>query len=102
MKRLFLSIVILVILGVATGCALTEANLNVAYDDMKAVRGPLSTIVPLRASVAEFRHSRPETDRIGYKRNGYGMKMAPIRTQKPVPEIIRQAFGSELTKMVIS
>lgn len=80
------------------GCAFTQANLNVGYDEAKAVKGPLSEIPPRQLTIAEFKDLRPERDKIGYKRNGYGMKTANIVTQKPVPEIVRDAVTAEFSK----
>jgi Uncharacterized lipoprotein len=48
--------------------------------------------------IGEFKDVRPERDKIGYKRNGYGMKTADIVTQKPVPEIVREAVTAEFSK----
>jgi Uncharacterized lipoprotein len=80
------------------GCAFTQANLNVGYDEAKAAKGPLSEIPSRQLTIGEFKDVRPERDRIGYKRNGYGMKTADILTQKPVPEIVREAVTAELSK----
>jgi Uncharacterized lipoprotein len=80
------------------GCAFTQANLNVVYDEAKASRGPLSNIPARQLMIGEFKDVRPEPDRIGYKRNGYGMKTADIVTQKPVPEIVREAITAEFSK----
>jgi len=81
-----------------SGCAFTQAKLNVGYDEAKASKGPLSAVRPLRVAVGEFKDIRPEQDKIGYKRNGFGVKTANIVTTKPVPEIIREAFVAELSK----
>jgi Uncharacterized lipoprotein len=80
------------------GCAFTQANLNVGYDEAKAAKGPLSEIPSRQLTIGEFKDVRPERDKIGYKRNGYGMKTADILTQKPVPEIVREAVTAELSK----
>jgi hypothetical protein len=80
------------------GCAFTQANLNVGYDNAKAVKGPLSDIPPRQVTIGEFKDARPESDKIGYKRNGYGMKTADILTQKPVPQIVREAITAEFSK----
>lgn len=80
------------------GCALTQANLNVVYDKAKSSKGPLSDIPPRQLRIGQFNDVRPERGKIGYKRNGYGMKTADIVTQKPVPEIIRDALIVEFSK----
>jgi hypothetical protein len=45
-----------------------------------ASKGPLSTVTPRRIEVGAFTDKRPETERIGYKRNMYGSKTADIVT----------------------
>jgi hypothetical protein len=80
------------------GCAFTQANLNVGYDEAKAVKGPLSDIPLRQVMIGEFKDARPERDKIGYKRNGYAMKTADIKTQKPVPDIVREAITAEFSK----
>ncbi len=82
----------------SAGCALTQANLKVGYDPAKTPKSALSTAAPLTVSVAEFADKRRETDKIGYKRNGFGQNMAPIVTVKPVPQIVREAISGEFAK----
>lgn len=41
---------------------------------------------------------RQDKVRIGFKRNGYGMKTADIHSEKPVPEIVRDALQEMLRK----
>lgn len=80
----------------ATGCAFGNATLNVAYDRATASKGPISAAGPELIRVAEFDDSRPDTARIGYKRNMYGWKTADILTEKPVPEIVADAVAQSL------
>jgi hypothetical protein len=80
------------------GCARTQADLNVTYDDSKVNKGPLSAIPPLRAEIGEFRDARPERNKIGDKRNRLGVKTADIVTTKPVPDIVRDALVAELSR----
>ena len=82
----------------STGCALTQASLKVDYDPAKTPKSALSTAGRVTVSVAEFADKRPEKDKIGYKRNAFGNKMAPIGTIKPVPQIIREAIAGEFAK----
>ena len=81
-----------------SGCAFTDAKVKVGYAEAGASRGPLSTVASRRVEVGTFADKRPETDRIGYKRNGFNQKTAKIESQKPVPEIIREALAAELAK----
>jgi uncharacterized lipoprotein YajG len=80
------------------GCAFTKATLNVGYTDANATRGPLSSVAPRRVEVGPFADTRPETERIGYKRNMYGSKTADIVTAKPVPDIVKDALVAEFRK----
>jgi curli biogenesis system outer membrane secretion channel CsgG len=84
--------------GSTAGCALTPATLKLGYDDAKAARGPLATVQPLHVEVGTFVDKRPETDKIGYKRNGFGQKTANISSAKPVPDIIQEALTAEFTR----
>lgn len=97
MRRFALAVA--VILGVmASGCALTTSNLNIAYDPAKAHPGPLSTVKPLSLEVKDLKDARPEKDKIGYKRNLYGQKLGHILAAKPVPEIVGEAIVTEFQK----
>lgn len=98
MKR-SVPLVVLALSGLLVGgCALTTANLNIAYDPTKASQSPLATVRPLGVKVADLVDKRPETDKIGYKKNAYGTKMAPIRTTKPVSQIVREALAAEFAR----
>lgn len=89
---------LLVVLATVGGCAFTQATLNVGYTEAMANRGPLSSIAPRRIDVGAFADKRPETNKIGYKRNGFGQKTADIVTAKPVPDIVKEALIAEFKK----
>lgn len=89
---------LVVVLAALGGCAFTQATLNVGYTEAMASRGPLSSIAPRRIDVGAFADRRPETNKIGYKRNGFGQKTADIVTTKPVPDIVKEALTAELKK----
>ena len=80
------------------GCAFTKSTLNVGYTDAMATRGPLSSVTARRVDVGTFADKRPETERIGYKRNMYGQKTADIVTTKSVPDIVKEALTTEFRK----
>jgi len=82
----------------ASGCAFTDATLKVRYDEALAARGPLSSVEPRRVEITPFADKRPEIDKIGWKKNSYGMKTATIFSEKPVPEVVRDALALELAK----
>lgn len=90
MKRILITLSLILFFG--GGCAFTQANLDVAYNLEKAKKGPMSSLKPLNIEIEAFVDKRPETDKIGYKRNGFGQKTAKIVTKKPVPQIVREAF----------
>ena len=97
MRRRWLLLALLVGLGLAAGgCAFTDATIKVAYAEPS--RGALGAVPPRRVELGPIQDKRPETDKIGYKRNGFNQKTAKIQTTKPVPEIVREALAAELTK----
>jgi Uncharacterized lipoprotein len=98
MKRLPLVIVLGLSILIVGGCAFTQGNLNVRYADDNTRKGPLSSVKPLNFEVGEFVDKRPETDKIGYKRNGFGTKTASIVTTQPVPQIVQEAMVTEFRK----
>jgi uncharacterized lipoprotein YajG len=91
-------LLLLSMLLLTTGCALTTAHLDVHLADQETRRGPLSSAPPLQFQLPEFTDSRRDPERIGYKKNQYGMNMADILTKRPVPEIVREAVQLTLQK----
>ena len=98
MKRLSIATVIGLAILTLTGCVYTQANLNVRYAEEDARKGPLSSVRPLNFEVGEFIDKRSETDKIGYKRDGFGQKTAKIVSMIPVPQIIQEAIITEFEK----
>jgi curli biogenesis system outer membrane secretion channel CsgG len=98
MKHLSMTIIIGLSILALSGCAFTQANLDIKYADASVKKGPLSSVRPLKIEVGEFTDKRSETDKIGYKRNGFGQKTANIVTTKPVPQIVREAILTEFLK----
>ncbi|MGA3115371.1 MAG: YajG family lipoprotein [Syntrophobacteraceae bacterium] len=98
MKKIAFKVVLVLFVLVSGGCAFTQANLNVKYDSEAARVGPLASIRPVTLDVQEFVDKRPEKLRIGYKRNGFGQNTADIVTQKPVPQIVKDALMTEFIK----
>lgn len=81
-----------------SGCAFTQANLNVKYDSQNARSGPLSSIKPVVVDIQDFTDTRAEKYKIGHKRNGFGQQTADIVTEKPVPAIVKEAIAAEFSK----
>lgn len=78
------------------GCVFMQGTLNVGY--LEASRGPLASVKSLRVEIGPFEDKRLERDKIGWKKNVYGMKTAYIVSSRPVPEIVRDALAVEFTK----
>lgn len=97
MNRAFtaLSLSAVVALG---GCAFTTAKLDVGYKEDSASRGPLASVESRQITIDPIVDKRPERDRIGYKKNGFGQRTADILSKKPVPDIVREALALEFAK----
>jgi hypothetical protein len=98
MRRAVVLTLIIGTAALASGCAFTDATINVAYPEARAGRGALGTVPPRRIEIGTLVDRRPEPDKIGYKRNGFNQKTAKIQTSKPVPDIVREALAAELGK----
>ena len=90
--------IILVSLGLLSGCAFGDAHLDISYDKNKAISGPLSSVSSQKVIVGKFVDKRPETKMVGYKRNGFGQHTADIKPKKPVSEIIQDTVGAVFEK----
>ncbi|MFZ2446092.1 MAG: YajG family lipoprotein [Syntrophobacteraceae bacterium] len=97
MRRVF-GIVLGLFVLVSGGCAFTQANLNVKYDSEAARVGPLSSVKSVTLDIQDLVDKRPDKNRIGYKRNGFGQQTADIITAKPVPQIVKEALAAEFSK----
>lgn len=73
------------------GCALTDAELEVG-PEMEAIdQGPLSEPESRIFTVNSFEDAREDTERVGYKKNGFGQDMGDIGTAEPVTVILADA-----------
>lgn len=79
-----------------SGCAFTNATLQVEYDEAHATKGPISRVKPLTFEMVEFTDSRKDKDRIGFKRNGFGQKTADITTEMSVTDIVEESLRTSL------
>lgn len=84
-----------------SGCAFTDAKLDVKYNETVATVGPLSSIEPVKIQVQKLQDNRPFLNKIGDKKNGIGMNCAEIATTSPVSDVIRDGIVVMLKKMVI-
>lgn len=77
-----------------TGCALTKAQISINYTPQTNVTKVAGAeLVNLIVQVSDLRSAK---DRVGAKKNGYGMEMAPIVANEEVTETVRQAVETEL------
>lgn len=91
----FLSLLLLMLVS---GCAFSDAKLDVKYDESIAEVGPLSSVNPLKIKVEQLQDNRPFFDKIGDKKNAYGMDCADVVTTSPVPDVIHDAIVAMLEK----
>ncbi len=75
-----------------SGCALTDASLDVGHDEEIVQSGPISDVQTLTFVPSGLIDNRDDKDRIGYKTNGFGMKTADITSDEPVEDIIMGAI----------
>lgn len=84
-------LLLLALLSSLSGCAFSQADLDVRYDPAAARVGPLSEVPSTKFALAEFEDGRINRMRIGYKRNTLGMNTADVKTNLPVEQIVRDA-----------
>ena len=78
------------------GCAVTKDYVSLNYTNQTNViklAGAESVSVKV-----EFTDTRSIKDRVGSKKNGYGMEMAAIISKEEVTDIMKKAVESELTQ----
>lgn len=79
---------------ILTGCALTQSNVAIDYNPpCKSEFLEQAAEVQVLVHVAD---NRNEKEIVGHKKNGYGMKMAPIVATNNVEELVLEAIKSEL------
>jgi uncharacterized lipoprotein YajG len=77
-----------------SGCALTQASVSLSYvpqTDVSKVAGAEKVSVAVEVSDV-----RAIKDKVGAKKNAYGMDMASIVAQEDVPETVKKAIEVEL------
>lgn len=79
-----------------SACAFGDAELALALNDDAVKPGLISEASPATLYLADVDGRRLDKERIGYKRNGYGMKTADILSEKPAPEVVKEALGEAL------
>lgn len=87
---LILSIVIL-----SGGCAFTPATVDMSY--IPETKSPLITIKPMTIALqVEDQRNPEEQDRVGDKKNGFGIVTASVKSKKEVTVILYDALKNEL------
>ena len=95
MKPMLRRVLVVLCVLILTGCAFTKATLDVGLKQSDTGRGPLSSVPPMIVGIADLADKRPDTARIGYKKNSFGSKTADIVTERPVSAIVRDAIAAE-------
>ena len=91
MKNFFLFGIALLFLS---GCALTTDRIDLQYTPQQGVAQlPNAESVSVNVQVAD---QRPDKSKVGCKKNGYGMEMAPILAIEDVTVTVRRAIEQEL------
>lgn len=89
--------VFLVSVVILPGCALTKANVNLAYVPDESKKSPLSTLKPMTLDL-QLEDLRKVSDpkQVGNKRNGFNMITAQVESEKEVKKIFQDALKKEL------
>lgn len=82
---------------VLQGCAFTDESLVVPERPDLVPTGPLSEIDARAFRISPLADEREDKERIGYVKNGYGMKTADIGTETPVTDLVANAIADGLT-----
>jgi len=91
-----LCIVSIILLSVS-GCAFTTATVDLNYTPEATRKSPLETVSPIRVAVkVEDQRAADEQDRVGVKKNMYGMVTAPVLSNSQVTQVIYDALKLEL------
>jgi hypothetical protein len=85
------SLLLCSVLAFGSGCAFTQADLDIHFDAVSARKGPLAEVPPAAFEYAALTDSRIDRARIGHKKNTYGQNTADIQPRKPVTEIVQEA-----------
>ena len=87
---------VIVLAAMTSGCALTTDTIDVPYvstSPATPVAGASTETVAIAATDGRTTYR----DRVGTKKNGYGMEMAPIVASKDIPQSVADAIQQELT-----
>lgn len=79
-----------------SGCALTNAHIDLAFLPEPEKKSPLGTISPMQVAL-QIEDQRPAGERqwVGNKRNGFGMVTAWVKSNKEVTSVVYDALKNE-------
>lgn len=78
------------------GCAFGTAHVDAKLPPNASLKGPLSQAAPTKFEIQPFKDARTDMQRIGYKKNGFGMNTADIVSTRPVTEVVVDAVSEGL------
>lgn len=78
-----------------SACALSEDTVSLQYHPMAGVT-PIAGAKQVGVVVAVADARTDHRDRVSVKKNGYGMEMAAIRSDRDVPGLVKEAIETEL------
>lgn len=84
-------------LAVLTGCAIIPGKVELSYSPAPGSKTPLSEVKPLTVSLnVQDEREASVRNRVGDKRNAYGMAMAKVKSKRDLPFVLREALKREL------
>lgn len=96
LKRTGIAAGALLAIAMLNGCALTEGHVGMSYVPQAGVaRVEGAEHVALKVEVLD---ERAVKDKVGAKKNGYGMEMAPILSTNDVADVLKCAIETELNQ----
>jgi len=89
-------IAIFAVAVIVTGCALSEDTVTLQYSWMPGVAAlPAAELVQVDVVASDARADHQ--DRVSVKKNGYGMEMAAIRSDRDVVALVKESIETELS-----
>jgi hypothetical protein len=73
-------------------------TLTVTYAGNASPARTLAALRPLLIHVTDVGDTRPEPDKVGYRRSLFGIPGAPFHTSEPVPKIFHDALVAEFIR----
>jgi len=87
---------VIALAAMTSGCALTIDTIDVPYQSTSPAT-PVAGASAQTVAVAATDGRTTYRDRVGTKKNGYGMEMAAIVADKDIPQSVADAIQQELT-----